>query len=417
MLRDAQARAIRPGSKALPIGGIEGLVLKPGSTRGRGRWMLRYVSPVTGKRRDMGFGPYPDIGIAEARRLGFTAREQIASGLDPIMERERERQAAAALATLPTFEVAARRVHGERSVGFRNPKHAAQWLTTLETYVFPMIGPRSVDTLAPSDFADCLRPIWLEKPETASRVRQRCHTVMEWCAAHGFVVASPVSVVDKLLPKQPEKRRRQKHFPAVPWRDLPAVMRDVVRSEPSTVGKRLLEFVVLTACRSGEARGMRWDEVDRKNAVWTVPEDRMKAGVAYRVPLSNAAIDIIDAQYALRSGSPYVFPSARHGPLSDMTLTKILRDHQVASGTPGRTATVHGFRSSFRDWASENGYARDLAERALAHTVKNATEAAYHRTDLLEQRRGMLREWANHCLQLCGGRGQADEFDADGERP
>jgi integrase len=352
------------------------------------------VSPVTAKRRDLGLGRYPETGIALARRLGLEARNLIAEGKDPIELRRVAEAEKRAEAEDRSFREAALAVHRELCPGFRNAKHAAQWLTTLEAYVFPRIGHIRVSELRASDFADALRPIWLSKPETATRIRQRCDAVMKWCAARDLIVASPLSVIDRLLPAQPGKRVRVEHYPAVPWREMPAVCAGLFGDTAPTTGRLLLEFVLLTACRSGEARGARWDEIDFGNAVWTIPAARMKARVAHRIPLSPRALAILQAMAAERDGSPLVFPSRRGTPLSDMTLTKILRDANIPSDTPGRTATAHGFRSTFRDWASEQGFPRDLAERALAHTIRNAAEAAYHRTDLLDQRRPMMDKWA-----------------------
>lgn len=396
MLTDAKARQITPESKAVAAGSVPGLFLFPSNTtRGEGKWILCFVSPVTGKRRDFGLGTYPATGIALARRLGTDARTLIAEGKDPIEARratETEKQTAR---NDMTFREAALAVHAELKVGFRNSKHAAQWITTLETYVFPVIGNRLVSELRAADFAEALRPIWLAKAETAARTKQRCDAVMTWCAARDIIVASPVRVVDHLLPSQKSKRQRVEHQPSVGWRELPAVSATLFQDQNGTTGRLLLEFVILTACRSGEARGMLWDELDLDRAIWMIPANRMKARAAHRVPLSGRALDILWLMTAQRDEGLYVFPSRRGTPLSDMTLTKILRDANIPSETPGRTATVHGFRSSFRDWASEHGYPRDLAERALAHTIRNAAEAAYHRTDLLEQRRPMMEAWAS----------------------
>ncbi|MGH9427890.1 MAG: tyrosine-type recombinase/integrase, partial [Terriglobia bacterium] len=191
-------------------------------------------------------------------------------------------------------------------------------------------------------------------------------------------------------------RERTQHQPSMPWQDIPAFVKGVLHASASNVTRSLLEFVILTAARSGEARAMKWDEVDLEAKVWTVPANRMKAKVIHRVPLSERAVEILKAQRAKHPESELVFPSPRGLILCDMVLTGFLRDHKVQSSDEGRVATAHGFRSSFRDWASENGYSRDLAERALAHTIKNQAEAAYHRTDLLEQRRAMMEAWAQH---------------------
>jgi len=254
---------------------------------------------------------------------------------------------------------------------------------------------------------------------------------MNWCAAHDFILASPVPVVDKLLARQPGKRARVEHQPAMPWRDIPDFFKNVLHVGSPTTSKTMLEILILTAVRSGEIRNMTWDEIDFNRAVWTIPASRMKAAEAHSIPLSPYLLTLLKARkekseteaadnkleapiFPIRKtrqgrftitgrsekhSSNLVFRSRHETPVSDMTLTKFLRDKEVASDTPGRFATAHGFRSSFRDWASENGYSRDLAERALAHTIRSAVEAAYHRTDLLEQRREMMNAWTEYCLK------------------
>ena len=395
-LTDVKAKKIAPRHKPIADGTVRGLRLEPGQVKGRGKWIFRFVSPVNGKRRDMGLGVYPEVSIADARAKGLAARQSIAAGKDPIDEHEAERAARVTAAKVMTFEKAARKVHDDRKPGWKNAKHADQWINTLRDYAFPIIGKKRVADLVVADFADVLRPIWLEKPETATRVKQRCRTVMKWCWAQGMVSANPVDVVDHLLPQQPGKRERTTHQPSMPWRNIPAFVERALTAGPSNVTRALLEFVVLTAARSGEARAMTWGEVDLDAKVWIVPAERMKAGVAHRVPLSRRAVEILGAQRALHQDSDLVFPAPRGGVLSDMVLTAFLRDQNARSGDAGRIATAHGFRSSFRDWASENGYARDLAERALAHTISNQAEAAYHRTDLIDQRRPMMEAWAQH---------------------
>ena len=392
LLTDTQVRKMPPKSKAVAVGGVAGLFFVPGSKRGIGKFILRFVSPESGNRRDMGLGTYPTVSIAEVRKAAWRARELLADKVDPITERTRREREAMAQARVPTFADAAKKVHSEISESFRNRKHRDQWINTLSTYVFPKIGDIQVDRLRPSDFADALGSIWLSKVETASRVRQRCERVMLWCLAHEMCDTNPVSAINALLPKQPSKRDRVTHHPAVPWRAMPDVVHTIFEGREMTVGRQALLFLILTATRSGEVRGATWNEFNFDEKIWRIPATRMKTGKAFRVPLSKRAMEIL----ALASS-----PSLCHGLvfshgaklISDMTLTKVLRDARVPSDTDGRVATAHGFRSSFRDWASENGYARDLAERALAHTIANQTEAAYHRTDLLEQRRNMMEAW------------------------
>jgi integrase len=400
------ARNIKPDSNPIAEGTVPGLRLHPGELKGHGKWLMRFTSPETGKRRDMGFGAYPEVSITEAGKSAATARELIRNGIDPIEARKADRRARSIDAQAMTFEKAARQFYADHKPGWKNPKHAAQWITTLETYMFPHIGNRKVDGLKARDFADALRTIWLDKPETASRVKQRCSSVMDWCAAQELIGANPVGVVTKLLPKQPKIRDRVVHHPAMPWQDIPEFVEGVLRAGNPSLSRTMLEFLILTAARSGEVRAMTWDEVDLVDCVWTVPGERMKANAAHRVPLSGRANEMLEVQKDLAKHPDLVFPSPGGNVPSDMILTKFLRDKNVESSEPGRTATAHGFRSGFRDWASENGHPRDYAERVLAHTISNQTEAAYHRTDLLDQRRGMMESWAQY---VCGLEGRSDK--------
>ncbi len=394
LLTDTKARHMKPGDNPLPHGGVTGLTLHPSSSKGKGKWVLRYVSPVTQKRRNAGLGTYPETGIANAAKLALNMREQLADGLDPLEDKKLKSEKI----SIPTFKQAAQKVHTELLPGWKNQKHGKQWISTLEKYAFPLIADFPLDTITPSNIAEILRPIWLTRPETASRVKQRIHAIMQWAWAHEHCSANPVDVVTHLLPKQASANIRMEHQPAMNWKMLPDYIDHYVRSnERYNVTRALLLLVVLTASRSGEARAMRWDEIDYENNIWTVPSERMKAGVIHRVPLSTQAIAVLENMKGLHD--ELVFPSPRKQTvLTDTVLTMFLRKTDAPSDTPGRVATAHGFRSSFRDWCSEHGYSRDLAERALAHTVKNKVEAAYHRTDLLEQRRPMMQAWADYVM-------------------
>ncbi len=364
--------------------------------RGQGSWSYRYT--LNGKRREKSLGGYPKVSLARAREQVHALAAQVRAGVDPVAERKAAKLAAEGdEASRPmTFAEAARKVHEDLKPGWKNAKHAAQWITTLETYAFPTIGPRPLAAITPADCADALREIWLDKPETASRTRQRMHAVMQWAWAHGHVAANPVAVVDHLLPKQSAK---VEHQPATPWRDVPAFVKaHVAGYQRGDSTRAALLLLILTATRSGEVRGATWDEFDLGAKVWTVPAARMKMKESHRVPLSAPALSLIKTLKEQKQHETLVFPSPRGKVLSDMTLTALLRRVNAKSDTPGRVATAHGFRSSFRDWASEHGYARDLAERALAHTIANKVEASYHRTDLLEQRRPLMEAWAAHVL-------------------
>ncbi|EMM4480510.1 tyrosine-type recombinase/integrase [Escherichia coli] len=394
LLTDTEARHIKPDDKPISHGGVTGLTLHPSSTKGRGKWVLRYVSPVTQKRRNAGLGSYPEIGIAEAAKLAQTMREQLSAGDDPLELKKAE----TTKIVIPTFEEAARKVHTELLPGWRNKKHARQWISTLEQHVFPAMGTVPLDAITPANVADVLRPSWMTIPETSGRVKQRIHKVMQWAWAHGFCSANPVDVVDHLLPQQVSASIRTEHQPAMPWKVIPLYIASRVYTEDRyNVTRGLLLFVVLTACRSGEARAMEWNEIDFKRKIWTIPPGRMKGGLRHRVPLSTQALELLEQMRGLHEN--LVFPSPRKQTvLSDMVLTSFLRKTKAISDTQGRFAVAHGFRSSFRDWCSEQRYPHDLAERALAHTIRNKSEAAYHRTDLLNERRPMMQAWGDYVM-------------------
>lgn len=414
ILSDTKARNIKPVDNPLPHGGVIGLTLFPSQTKGRGKWVLRYVSPTTGKRRKAGLGAYPETGIAEAGKLGAALREQIAAGKDPL----EEKAAALTVTKTPDFRTAASMVHTELLPGWKNQKHGQQWINTITEYALPALGNLPLNEIQPRHIADALRPIWLSKPETASRLKQRLHAIMAWGWAHGHCSANPVDVVTHLLPQQPSKAIRVEHQPAMRWQDIPAFIKQHLSDPDSQDQTRpMLALLILTAVRSGEIRGMCWREVDLEQAIWTVPAERMKAKLSHRVPLSSQAVALLRQIKQRQENAPkvinykvvsetssepaddLVFPSPRDRVvLSDMVLTSFLRRVKAQSDTPGRIATAHGFRSSFRDWCSEQGYPRDLAERALAHTISNKVEAAYHRTDLLDQRRPMMQTWADYCM-------------------
>ena len=393
ILTDTRARNIKPDGPQIAHGGVTGLVLIPAKTKGHGKWVLRFVSPVTGKRRNAGLGSYPEIGIAEVGKLATTMRDMIAAGADPLETKKIETSAPG----VPTFKAAATTLHGDLLPGWKNFKHGQQWINTLEEYAFPEIGALPLNEIQPRHIADVLRPIWLSKAETSMRVKQRIHAVMSWGWAHGHCVANPVDVVHHLLPQQPGKALRTEHQPAMPWRDIPKFIKDNLQtSSRHDLTRPMLELLILTAARSGELRGMCWPEVDLKAKIWTIPAERMKAKQAHRIPLSDRAIELLKQQLGMHDH--LVFPSPRaQAELSDMVLTAFLRRVKAVSDSPGRVATAHGFRSSFRDWCSEQGHSRDIAERALAHSVASKVEAAYHRTDLLEQRRPVMQAWADFC--------------------
>jgi len=391
ILTDAKARNMKPDSSILPHGGVKGVALHPSNTKGSGKWVLRFVSPDSGKRRNAGLGSYPEVSIAEAAKKAMLMHEQIKNGIDPLEEKTKLNN----LPKAPTFKEAAELLHAELLPSWKNAKHGQQWINTVTQFAFPIIGNFKLDQIQPRHIADILRPIWLEKSETAGRLKQRIHAVMAWGWAHNHCQSNPVDVVTHLLPQQQSKSVRTQHQPAMPWHDIPQfVITHLHTASRYDVTRAMLEFLILTATRSGEVRGMIWSEVDFDNAIWMIPAARMKAKLPHRVPLSKRAIAILKNQQGIHDS--LVFPSPRKQvELSDMVLTSFLRRVEAHSDSPDRVATAHGFRSSFRDWCSEHSYSRDLAERSLAHTVQNKVEAAYHRTDLLEQRRPLMEDWCD----------------------
>ncbi|WP_324262498.1 integrase arm-type DNA-binding domain-containing protein [Altererythrobacter sp. H2] len=357
----------------------EGLFLLVGPSSGKS-WMVRVQKD--GRRRDIGLGSASKVSLKLARERAALVRSQIEAGIDPVSERRKA-------AGVPTFREAAAIVHAEHKAGWKNGKHQGQWLSSLEAHAFPAFGDRSIALIETADVRDALVPIWLSKPETARRVRQRIRTIIDWAVAKGYREhALAMTVIDKALPKQ---RGKVKHHKALPYSEVPAFMAELRSKE--TLGRLALEAAILTAARSGEVRNAAWGELDLDAATWTIPASRMKAGRDHVVPLSAQAIALFERLKPYRRGdSDLVFPGQKRAkPLSDMTLTKALRDM-------GHDATAHGFRSSFRDWVAEQtSFPSDLAEAALAHVVNDKTVAAYQRGTMLEKRRELMSAWANFC--------------------
>jgi integrase len=337
----------------------------------------------------MGLGAYPEVTLAKAHGKAREARELVRSGVDPI-QRQREAASAlrAAVAKALTFDDCADSYIKAHEAGWRNVKHAQQWRNTLKTYAAPVFGSLLVRDVALPHVMAALEPVWTTKNETASRLRSRIELVLDWATARGLREGpNPArwrGHLDKLLPK-PSKVKKAEHHAALPVGDVGAFMARL--REVEGMGARALEFVILTAARSGEVRGAKWSEIDVRANVWTVPGDRMKAGREHRVPLSDAALALLKALPRV-DGGELVFPSPKGGALSDMTLTAVTRRLKV-------DAVPHGFRSTFRDWAAERThYPRDVAEMALAHAIADRVEAAYRRGDLYEKRRLMMADWA-----------------------
>lgn len=357
-------------------------------------WIFRFM--INGKAREMGLGSIETFSLKEARERAREARQLVANGVDPIEKRASEKLAnGAASAKLITFSEAASRYLKAHAAAWRNLKHADQWKNTLEAYAKPTIGSLGVADVETSHIVNVLEPIWTTKTETASRVRGRIEAILDWATARGFRTGENPARwrghLDKLLPAR-GKITKVQHHAALPYGALPAFLEGVRASE--YISARALEFTILTAARTGEAIGAKWPEFDLAQKIWTIPGDRMKSGRDHRVPLSDRAVQILDK--LPRGSDQYVFPGAREGkPLSNMAMLEFLRGIDETS-----ELTVHGFRSTFRDWAAEQtNFPRDVAEAALAHVIADKTEAAYRRGDALEKRRKLMNAWARYCTE------------------
>lgn len=381
------------------VGGVRGLALNV-TMYGSRSWVFRYQ--VGRRRRDMGLGSYPSVTLAEARERARDARTKLSMGIDPIEHvRALRSKLLAEQRSAITFDEAAKKYVEAHEHGWKNAKHAQQWRNTIETYASPVMGKMLIRDIGMPQVLQVLEPIWRDKTETASRLRGRMDVVFDWAIAHGYrTQLSPArwnGLLDKVLPA-PGKVAKVGHHRALPYADLPDFMLALRAHEG--VGSAALQFLILTACRSGEVRGARWSEFDMDARVWTIPAERMKAGKEHRVPLSPAAIAIVEHQ-RLNRFSDLVFPSPNRSKgewresamLSDMTLSAVLRRMEVE-------AVPHGFRSTFRDWCAEQtDYPNEVAEMALAHTVSNKVEAAYRRGDLLQKRYRLMDDWAKYAMR------------------
>ncbi len=381
-----------------------GLYLQIGPT-GTKAWLFMYK--VDGKRREMGLGSLADVSLSDARQKAADARRTLAEGQDPLGAKRAAQDARKAQEAHPTFGAFADQMLASKEHGWSNDKHRAQWRMTLSVekaedgsfknsgYCLPLRQLR-LDQISTDDVLAILQPIWLVKSETASRVRGRIEAVLDAAKARGLRSGENPARwrghLDTLLPKRPKLQRG--HHAALPYAEMPAFMAELRTRE--ALAARALEFCILTAARSGEVLGATWAEIDLDAKLWSVPAHRMKAGRDHRAPLSDAAMTILKAIAPLQpegDGSAFLFPGQRpNRPLSAMAMEMLLRRQ-------GKDITVHGFRSSFRDWAAEEtSYPREVAEAALAHVVGDATERAYRRGDALEKRRALMEAWASYCL-------------------
>lgn len=357
-------------------------------------WVYRFT--LNGRTRDVGLGAAGTGGVslAKARELAMAITLKVKAGTDPLAERERK--AAEAIAQAQAARVAQRTFRDEATAylekneeGWRNPKHRQQWRNTLETYAHPVIGALPVSEIKTTDVLKAIEPIWKTKPETASRVRGRIETILDSAKARGYREGeNPARWRGHLEQVLPARTRLSRgHHKAIPYQDIPQFVRRLHQREAVTAFA--LEFTLLTAARSGEVLGATWNEIDADKMAWIIPANRMKAAKEHRVPLVPRAVEIIERLRPL--GSDWLFPASGGGKLSSMAMTMLMRRMQV-------DATVHGFRSSFRDWVAEcTDHGHDVAEMALAHTIESRVEQAYRRGNLLAKRRALMSDWASYC--------------------
>lgn len=366
------------------VGGVAGLCLLVESRHSK-RWVYRVM--VAGKRRDFGLGGFPTVTLGQAKEAARLLRRLIADGKDPVIEREsaRSQLAATQLATKTFKECADEFITAQRN-GWKNAKHAAQWSSTLEKYAYPVIGRKNVQDITTEDILRILNPIWHTTTETATRVRGRLEKVLSMAIALGYRKGdNPARLKYHLEHSLPPASKIKKvvHFAALPYSETPQFY-EALKQRPG-LSASAVEFALLTATRSGEVRGALWSEINLEAGIWTIPGTRMKAGLEHRVPLTEPALLLLKK---LPKDGPLCFPGTKKGkPLSDMSLTAVLRRMKI-------DVTVHGFRSSFRDWAAEQtNFAREVCEAALAHTKADAVEASYFRSDLFEKRRKLMAQW------------------------
>jgi integrase len=386
-------RLSRPGRWS--VGGVDGLALQV-SQSGAQSWVLRYRTG--GRQREIGLGSFPTVSLAAVRERARQLRSVVSDGRDPIASiQARESAALAERQALKTFSEVAAQYIAQHEKSWKSAKHQAQWAATLRTYAEPVIGKLMVRDIRTAHVIGVLEPIWTTKTETATRVRSRIELVLEYAAARGYREGlNPArwkGNLDAALPNA-AKVAPVRHHAAVQVTEMASFMKRL-RSQAG-VGARALEFAVLTAARSGEVRGATWSEIDLKRSLWTIPASRMKSGREHRVPLSKPAIKLLRALPRDRLPEQHVFPGMR-GPLSDMSLTAVLRRMDVP-------ATAHGFRSTFRDWVSEcTTHSGEVAEMALSHAIGDKVEAAYRRGDLLQKRISLMSDWASFLAGVRNG--------------
>ena len=358
--------------------GGHGLSLAVRPTKIKGRLSKAWVQRIriNGRETNLGLGSYPAVTLAEARRRALRNRRTVEEGRNPRARR------------VPTFRQATERVirlySSKWKPGGRSEEH---WRSSLRTYAYPRIGNKRVDLVTSGDVMACLSPIWLKIPETASRVKQRISSVMKWSIAQGYRDDNPAD--DRITAALGSNKQRPQHMKALPHSKVAAAVRAVEATDAHWATIAAFKFLTLTATRSGEVRNATWDEIDPATETWTIPAERTKTGQEHRVPLSTGALAVLDTARRLSDGKSVVFPSPTGRPLSNATMSKLCKENNVG-------CVPHGMRSSFRDWCGETGIAREVAEQALGHEIRNSVERAYARTDLLERRRQLMENWSSY---------------------
>ncbi len=361
-------------------------------------WLFRFMQG--GKAHWMGLGSYPDVSLAEAREKAAECRKQLRNGIDPLTEKRAHLgKVRADSAKYITFDECAKQFIESHRTGWRNAKHAQQWENTLAAYASPIMGSLGVSLIETSHVLKVIEPIWKEKAETANRLRGRLESILDWAKVRGYRTGENPATwrghLDKILPAR-SKVAKVQHHDAMPWQRIGAFVENLRKQKG--VSPRAVEFVILTAARSGEVRGARWSEIDMDAKIWTVPAERMKAGIEHRVPLTESAIKLLQLVKESTPASEIVFPGSKGTPLSDVAVTNVLRNLGEAS------ATVHGFRSTFRDWAGEStGHPRETIEHALAHQLRDKAEAAYARGTHFDKRHRLMDDWAKQCETVING--------------
>ncbi|MCW1498745.1 tyrosine-type recombinase/integrase [Acinetobacter baumannii] len=399
------------------VGGVDGLCL---NVEGNSRvWILRAVvgkrldkdGKLKPHRRDIGLGPYPEVSLAEARAKATELRLQIRNGIDPIRHKQEQREALLLQQHREkTFRECAKIVIEKKTLELKNEKHISQWSSSLETYIYPVIGDRMIGSITKTDIVAALEPIWIEIHETAKRVRGRIETIFDYAKAMEYFVGdNPAAWKGNLEPILGNLKQESRPHPSLPYEQVAEFIQHL--RQKKGISSKALEFAILTACRSGEVFGAMWKEIDFKNKLWIIPKERMKADKEHRVPLSQVAIRLLEKLYQEAHPQPddFIFPTPRSGEmLSDMSLTAMIkRMHEQKFKENGigyidpkqnRVITTHGFRSTFRDWsADKTDYPREVCEHVLAHKLPDEVEAAYLRGAYLEKRKGLMEDWAEFC--------------------